>query len=58
MLPTFCNEFIGVAVTFPVRQGFNDDFFTGTVLSIIIDDGTPSPPKLKARRSFVHLDNP
>jgi histone-lysine N-methyltransferase SETMAR len=41
----------------PAGQSFNMDFFRGTVLPTIAEDRAQTRPKLKARRTFLHLDN-
>jgi histone-lysine N-methyltransferase SETMAR len=53
----FSRTGIGAAVTLPVGQSFNKDFFACTMLPSIVDDRALSCPELKTSCPFAHLDN-
>jgi hypothetical protein len=53
----FSRTGIGAVVMFPAQQNFNKDFFSGPVLRHLVECRPQNRPKLKARGTFLHLDN-
>jgi histone-lysine N-methyltransferase SETMAR len=53
----FSRSGIGTVVILPPGQSFNRDFFLDNVLLKIVDDRALRRPRLKARGTFLHLDN-